>query len=292
VLSLSRELGQDVETADGRVVGRVADLSVRLGGARGPHVVARLLVRGGRGRAVLVPWADVASFEHTGVLLRPGAVLSRLNTSTEQLDLEADELLLARDVLDTQIVDVAGQRLARVADVVLTRAMDERLELVGVEVGVGAVLRRLGLRRAAARAGDDVVAWSDLHLTSERGHSVQLATPRAAVHHLDSAGLAALVTHLDTPSAVAVLADAGPEAAAGAVLGSHPAVGERVLRAMPRADAAEIVGAMPDEHAHRWHDRLATSPRLGGRPFLRSRVWHRRRAATAPRPAPPQGPGP
>ena len=56
-----------------------------------------------------------------------------------------------RDVLDTQIIDLVGQRLARVADVVLTRTADDRLELVGVEVGFGGVLRRLGLRRLAAR---------------------------------------------------------------------------------------------------------------------------------------------
>ncbi len=282
VLSLSRELGQDVEASDGRIVGQVADLTVTLGGEEGPHTVARLLVRRRHESGVLVPWDQVASFEHTGVLLRPGAVLSRLTTSGELLELGADELLLVRDVLDTQIVDVAGQRLARVADVVLTRTSDARLELVGVEVGFGSVLGRLGLHRLAARAGDDVVPWTDLHLTSERGHSVQLATPRAAVHHLDAAGLATLVAHLDTPAAVDVLTDAGPEAAAGAVLGSHPSVGERVLRAMPDADAAEIVGAMPDEHAHRWRHRLARAPRLGGRPFVRSRVWHRRRATSAP----------
>ena len=90
--------------------------------------------------------------------------------------------------IDTQIVDVVGQRLARVADVVLTRTADDRLELVGAEVGFGGVLRRLGLRRLAARDGEDCVAWTDLHLTSERGHAVQLATPRSAVHHLDAAG--------------------------------------------------------------------------------------------------------
>lgn len=290
MLSLSRELGQDVEAADGRVVGRVADLTVRLGGTEGPHLVARLLVRQRHERGVLVPWDAVASFEHTGVLLRPGAEVSRLTTPRDAFELEPDELLLVRDVLDTQIVDVAGRRLARVADVVLTRTPDQRLELVGVEVGTGAVLRRLGLRRAAARVGDDVVAWTDLHLTSDRGHAVQLATPRAAVHHLDAAGLAALVTHLGTPDAVAVLADVGPEAAAAAVLGSHPAVGERVLRAMPDDDAAEVIAAMPAEHAHRWRHRLATPPRLGGRPFVRSRVWHRRRAATAPPSGRPEGP--
>ena len=114
---------------------------------------------------------------------------------------------MARDVLDTQVVDVAGQRLARVADVVLALAGGAGgagrtgLEVVGVEVGFGAVLRRLGLRRMTPARTEDVVAWSDLHLTSERGHTVQLAAARSAVHRLDARGLAALVSRVDTDSA-------------------------------------------------------------------------------------------
>ena len=162
-----------------------------------------------------------------------------------------------RDVLDTQIVDVVGQRLARVADVVLARTADNRLELVGVEVGFAGVLRRLGLHRLAARTGEDAVAWTDLHLTSERGHAVQLATPRSAVHHLDARGLAALVSRLDTESAAEVLATKGPGVAADVVRAAHPNVGERVLRALPDAHAAQIVAAMPAEHAARWQGRLA-----------------------------------
>ena len=123
--------------------------------------------------------------------------------------------------------------MARVADVVLNRCADSRLELVGVEVGFGAVLRRLRLRRLASHAGEDVVAWTDLHLTSERGHAVQLATPRSAVHHLDAAGLAALISRLDIESATEVLAVREPHIAADAVRTAHPAVGERILRAMP-----------------------------------------------------------
>jgi hypothetical protein len=277
VLSLSRELGQEVQAADGRVLGRVTDLTVRLGASAGPHLVDRLLVHRRGSPELLVPWSAVESFEHTGVLLREGTDASRLTISSTVGELGDDELLLERDVLDTQIVDVAGQRLARVADVVLTRTADERLELVGVEVGFGGVLRRLGLHRLAGRSGEDVVAWTDLHLTSDRGHSVQLATPRSAVHHLDAAGLAALVSRLDTESAIDVLTRVGPETAAEAVLGAHPAVGERVLRAMPADDASEIVAAMPTEHATRWRHRLARTPLLGGRHFVRSRVWHRRR---------------
>ncbi len=100
---------------------------------------------------LFVPWAAIESFENTCVLVRDPMTRphSRSPSTTDALD--DDEILLVRDVLDTQIVDVVGQRLARVADVVLTRTADDRLELVGVEVGFGGVLRRLGLRRLAAR---------------------------------------------------------------------------------------------------------------------------------------------
>lgn len=268
------------------MVGRLADLTVRLGGEHGHRTVDELLVRQSGAPPLLVPWSAVESFEHTGVMLREGTDVSRFTISSIGDAIEADELLLVRDVLDTQIVDVIGQRLARVADVVLTRTVDERLELVGVEVGFGAVLRRLGLRRLSARAGEDVVAWTDLHLTSERGHAVQLATPRSAVHHLDAAGLAALLARLDTESAVDVLAVAGPAVAADVVLGAHPSVGERVLRAMPADDASAIVAAMPAEHAHRWRRLLARQPRLRGRHLLRSRVWRRRRTLQSRGPTP------
>ena len=95
------------------------------------------------------------------------------------------------------------------------------------------------------------MAWTDLHLTSDRGHSVQLATPRSAVHHLDAAGLAALIGRLDIESATEVLVAAGPRMAAEVVDETHPVVGESVLRAMPTIEAARIVAAMPAERATR-----------------------------------------
>jgi hypothetical protein len=279
MLLLSRVTGQDVLGPGGRVAGCLVDLTVPLDEHAGPHLVERLLVRRHRTPDLLMPWAAIESFEKTGVLVRGTDDPTSFAITSTADALGDDEILLVRDVLDTQIIDVVGQRLARVADVVLTRTADDRLELVGVEVGFGGVLRRLDLRRLAARTGEDVVAWTDLHLTSERGHAVQLATPRSAVHHLDAAGLAALVSRLDTESAAEVLAAAGPRVAADVVRAAHPDVGERLLRAMP--DAAQITAAMPAEHATRWRARLAHSPALLGRRFIRSRVWPRRRHTPA-----------
>lgn len=221
MLLLSRVTGQPVSTADGRVVGRLADLAVRLDGTQ---TVERLVVRLPDHRAGLLPWTAVDHFttERVAVAAAPSAV------DAATLPLEANEILLKRDVLDTQIVDIVGQRLARVADVVLRRTPDGQLEVLGVEVGFGGVLRRLGLRRLPA--GEDIVAWSDLHLTSDRGHAVQLSTPRAAVHRLGARGLAALISRVDVDAANEILAVRDPQLAAEVVRTVHPDVAERIHR--------------------------------------------------------------
>jgi hypothetical protein len=223
---------------------------------------------------LLVPWEAVVSLHHNDIQLNRDGTDCTFTHIVDALD--ADEILLGRDVLDTQIIDIAGQRLARVADVVLARS-DGRMEAVGVEVGFGGVLRRLGLSQLARRMQRNNVAWSDLHLTSERGHAVQLATPRSAVHLLDARGLATVIARLDTESAAEVLVAKGPAVAADIIRATHPVVSERMLRAMDDTDAADIIAAMPAHHATRWRDLLATPPALRGRHFRRFRIWPRRR---------------
>ena len=275
VLLLSRITGQEVRTPDGHLLGHVADVTAHLGANGGLTLVDRILIRRKQQRDILVPWSAVKSFAHNGIQLTAGEA-QVIGTSIDDA-LTPGEILLVRDVLDTQVVDIADQRLARVADVVLAHRHDGRVEVVGVEVGFGTVLRRLGLDRLAKQLHADAVAWTDLHLTSERGHAVQLATPRSAVHLLDARGLAILVAHLDTESATEVLAAKENRTAADVIRTSHPIVGERMLRAMTDTEAADVVAAMPAHHATHWRNVLATPRALRGRHFLRSRVWPRRR---------------
>lgn len=286
---------RDVLDSDGRVVGRIADLTADLGRQDTAILIDGLLVKRRGAPDLLLPWAAVASFWHrdsTGlhrafVLAHKADDLIEFEVRSIADALKAAEILVKRDVLDTQVIDVVGQRLARVADVVLARVTGTRvagtrvagtgLELVGVDVGVGGVLRRLGLGNLAARAGENVIAFSDVHLASERGHVVQLGAPRSAVHHLDARGLAALVAKLDTESATEVLAARGAGAAADAIRAAPHLAGERVLRAMSAAQAEEIIAAMPAEHATRWRARLRAAPAVLGREFLRFTVWPHRR---------------
>lgn len=254
MLLLSKMTGLEVRGPGGLALGHLADMTARLGVGGATAVVDRILVERKHQPTLLVPWTGVQSFRPPVIELSSDG--ASFEVPKRDGELQGDEIRLVRDVLDTQIVDIAGQRLARVADVVLAHGADGHLELVGVEVGFGAVLRRLGLGHLASRARGDVVAWADLHLTSERGHAVQLGTPRSAIHLLDARGLAAVIARLDTDSATEVLATKAPDVAAEVITASHPDVGKRMARAM-----SEPTLPLDDRH------------------YLRSHVWPRRRHA-------------
>ena len=108
--------GQEVRTPGGTAIGRVEDLTVHLGEQSGPLLVARLLVRRRHSADLLVSWEAVRSFQRSGVVLESDAGFT---VGAVDAALEPDEILLKRDVLDTQIVDVVGQRIAWGADAVL-----------------------------------------------------------------------------------------------------------------------------------------------------------------------------
>ena len=279
MLWLTEVIGQEVRDATGGVIGRVRDLTIRLD-TEAPHArVVRLAFGARRPITHLVDWADIESFEADEVILRVESATIPRVLEPGPLPLTYDELLLVRDVLDTQIVDIAGFRLARVADVALTRTSRRELELVAVEVGFGRVVHRVGFDRLAERFARSAVEWTDLHLTSDRGHDVQLATPRSAVHRLDPRELAELVSRLDTESALEVVDVVGSERTAAALEVAPHAVGERVLRAASPNRARRILEHMPTASARHWRDHLRSEPILRGRRFVRSHGWRRPRVA-------------
>jgi len=287
MLVLTRAIGQPVRSASGVSLGHVKDLSVRLNGDH-PRVY-RLVVEDRHGTGLL-PWTRVGHFRLSGIELSDDAPLGTVVANGDDLDLLADELLLRRDVLDCQIVDVDRHRMARVANVLLTARPDGQLEVAAVDPSLAAVFDRLGIGRLGKRFRGDVIDWSDLHLTSSRGHSIQLATTSAAVHRLDDQALAELLTRLNLEDASEVLLDAGPERAAAALARTHPEVGERLVLAMPDVDASRVIEALPKPTAHHYLHLLRDRSPLTRRRFFRLRGWRLNRPS-ARRTQPPRDTG-
>lgn len=236
-MELSRLIGRAVVDRDGHRVGAVTDLCVRL--ADPAPVVTRVVVRTSRRTTADVEWSDVRAVDEDRVELGAAGIVARPRRGD-------DELLLRRDVLDTQVLDLAGKRLARVADVRLAQA-NGFLEAVGVEVGLGAMLRRIGLRRLAQRFPENPIAWSAVHLASVRGHALQLTTP--AAQRLSPADLAELLGHLPTGRGADLLEGLPAGVAADALSRARPGLGGRLVRSIAPHRAAPIIGAMPSDDA-------------------------------------------
>jgi hypothetical protein len=238
----------------------------------------------GRTRRIhyLLQWPHVATYGDEQVVLAVDQAGLSSYASLPDPNLEARELLLARDVLDTQIVDLAGRRLSRVSDVIMVAGSERRLEVAAVDVGAGSLLRRMGLRRLGDRLDPVVVDWAELHLTSPRGHVIQLATAAAALHRLNTSDLAHLLARLSPDKAVDVIRTTQPAHAAAALHASHPELRHRLLHILRPHELQRLIDAAPPTLAQRLAE-LGASP-VPARRQLRTSGWRIRRPPEAPPP--------
>jgi len=155
LVSLAALLGTEVKDPDGRRVGRLSDVVVHWT-TRGAYPRAKAIVLKTREGEFLIGsrWLELAS-PSTIRLRSPRAYASAVER-------HPDDVALAHDVLDRQVVDADGVQILRPADLYLAVVKD-RIELVGIEVGIGALARRLGPKRLRRRARPArVIDWGSV----------------------------------------------------------------------------------------------------------------------------------
>jgi hypothetical protein len=262
-------------------IGRLVDLTVLL--TTEHHVVHLVAIGSGRRIRYLVPWSVAKELNERQLMLTADRAAMPQYSVDRGLPLEDKELFLCRDVLDTQVVDLADQRLARVSDVLLARLPDDEVEIAAVDVGLGSLLRRMGLGHLGASLPPVAVDWQDLHLTSSRGHVVQLSTSTTGMHRLDARGLAELLARLSTNKATDVIRTVGPERSAEALNVSHPILRRQLVQSLGPDEAREVIDAASPATARH----LAELRRIGvppGRRLRRTAGWRIHRP-----PSPPPG---
>ncbi|MFD0527415.1 magnesium transporter MgtE N-terminal domain-containing protein [Kitasatospora arboriphila] len=252
LVSLAGLIGGQVANQSGEEVGRVVDVVARLYGPDPYPPVTGLIIRIGRRRAFLAASAvDTVGAGH--VLLR-----------TSRVDLRdyvrrPGEVLLARDVMDHQLVDVDGVQVTRAADLYLAPLAD-RTVLVGVDVSLPTLLRRLGPRRWQVRPTPDrVLDWQSVAPFGEQAThgpaEVRLRASRSALHRLRPADLADILEDLGRHERQQLLGWLEPEHAADALEEMEPAELENLLREAAPEHAARLVDEMePDEAADALRD--------------------------------------
>jgi CBS domain-containing protein len=185
ILHLSLVVGGALRDSAGERLGRVDDLIVRLGEEGYPPITG-VLVTVAR-RQAYVPAEGVADIAHGEVRL-----------STPKLDLRRfarrpEEVLLRRDVLDRQLINVDGARLVRANEIELAR-LEGWWRVVGVDTGPRGALRRLVPRRIGPKLQTaEFLDWASVEPFVGHVPSVRLRVPHPKLARLHPAQIADLV---------------------------------------------------------------------------------------------------
>lgn len=234
MLFLATILDQTVRGKRDELLGRLEDVIVRIGDDPYPPI-SGLVVRDGR-RLFFVSAAQLESIN--GV--------SKLTSSTVNLrpfGRRDGEVLLRKDVLDHQIIDITGRRIVRVNDVQLTR-VDDAYRLIGVDVSPQALLRRLGPRRMADRiVGRQIIDWREAQYLASAA-PVQLKVSYDRLSEINPVDLARIVDALSYRESAEIVAALDDETAAETL---EEVSDERVadlLEGMDQERAADILEEM------------------------------------------------
>lgn len=245
---LSRILGKPVWGPRGEQLGRCKDVLVAEVSTGYPPL--RAIAVGNNGEQRLIPARFIA-------WLSPSIILHDANPPEYQP--RGDELWLARQVLDRQIVDTEDRRLVRVNDLQFERAGCENGNycLAGADVGPSGLMRRLGIEsigrglfKALGReAPEGIIAWQDV-APLQSDEPIRLRVSRDRISEMHPADIADIVSALDRPMGQALIQTLDTQTIADTLEEVEPDLQVSILEGMPPEQAADVLEEMaPDDAA-------------------------------------------
>jgi len=252
---LTELLGKRVLDSDEQPVGKLSDVVVAAGGEPYP-LIAGIVIEGSQG-TYFAKWSQVERMDGFCLLNIPLAQLSEYRPRDT-------DILLRKDVLDKQIVDIHDYRVVRVNDVSLAPVRDG-LRLIGVDAGMRGVFRRMGLEKVAERLArlarvrfhTDLIGWGDVETLQSGGGAIRLKVPIDKMAKLHPADIADIVAQLDPVERTEVMEQLDVETAAEALAEAEPELQVSILESLEDKRASDILEEMePDEAA----DLLADLP--------------------------------
>ena len=260
MLYLSQILNRPIYDARRDKVATIRDLIVRYGKEEYPPVIG--LVATYRRRDFFIPRRNIAELSLNGAKL--GTNVLDLNP----FERREGEVLLGKDVLDNQLIDVDGKRVVRVNDVQLIEVGDI-WRVTGADITLAGFLRRLmpqgfyGSNRPV-----EVIDWADVgYLATDTSTvTVQLKSSKdklSRLHPVEIAQLAEslspihrteVVEALDDETAAETLEEMSTENQARILEDIESERAADILEEMSPDDAVDVLDEMDEERAQELFD--------------------------------------
>lgn len=247
---LSELIGREVRDHKSVLVGTLRDVLIVPGNGEGmayPRVVALDVEVFGKKDRMLIPWEGTEDLAGNKIILQKPADAPFVPSG--------NEIALARDVLDRQVIDTNNYRTVRVNDLELGKIGTD-YRLINVDIGGRGLLRRLGIEdhaeSIARRLGRDLptraLSWNDLDFLQLGGLRVQV--PRERLKDLHPADIAEILQEVGPRVGAVLIRSLDDEKAADTLEELEPDFQKAVMENVSDERAADIVEEMqPDEAA-------------------------------------------
>src|SRR5437016_7205824 len=265
MLYLSQVLSRPIRDLEGERVATVKDVIIRLGEDDHPPVTG-FVARYRRRDFFLSRWR-IAEFGEQGVRLNSDILDLRPFVRRE------GEVLLARDGLDMQLIDVDGKRVVRVNDVQLIEAANE-WRVTGADVSLVGLWRRLAPAFMRSGRPVEVIDWADVGYLATDVATVQLKSSRGKLSRLHPVEIARLaeslsyqhgaeiVESLDDETAAETLEEMAAERQAQILGDMDEERSADILEHMSPDEAADVLGDLPVDKAEDLLNRMDDEEQL------------------------------
>ncbi len=253
MLYLSQMLGEPVVDSTGEKIGTISDLAIQTGEVF-PRITS-LAFKGPGNVPFMISWRKYVE----GFDAEEGIKLAAARHEIRFSYLQPEEVLLARDLMNKQIVDTQGLKVVRVNDLKLSNS-GSQLRLLGAEVGIRGILRGLHplIERACVsisklfgkKIDEQIIAWNYMDLLDRNLSDVQLSVTHRRLDELHPADVADILEQLDPQQRAAVFEHLDEASRTEAVSEMEDDVQAEFLDDLDDATAARLIGDMdPDDAA-------------------------------------------
>jgi len=239
-------------------IGKVEDIIITLGETfpRVTGLLVKVTADGGKEQVILMGEIDLI-----------GRQFVSTRTTRDQVvftTLRGEEVLLGRDVMDQQIVDLEGARVIRVNDLKLAK-VEQDVRLIAADVGFRGILRRLKLEKMVEsflglfgkKIPEQLIGWDHVQSLAKG----QITVPSRSLADLHPADIAQVISQVQTEKRTEIFSALTEKTAAEALHELEPLLGAvlisaldtkkalRILEKMPVDEVADIIGDLPQEKA-------------------------------------------
>ncbi len=231
----------------GEEIGKLNDIVIGIGE---PFPAVTFLAVASGKHLFFLPWDRINLFSRRVITanLRASDLTPGVSSPTD--------ILICRDLLDKQIVDINGAKLVRVNDLELGDVKG-KLCLVAADIGLRGLFRRLGIEKR----GEQILSMFKYKLPHKliSWHYVQTIEPKVArltltvsgkkVSSMHPADLAEIISEVSQKERTAIFGTLDVETAAEALHELEPRVQVDIIDDMSKERASDILERMPPDEA-------------------------------------------